>query len=80
MTTLTLNLPKTVKLEERELVMILASKLYEQGKLSLGQAAELAGLSKRAFMEILGDYGVSVFNYSESDLESDLENAQNYSV
>ncbi|HEY0461541.1 MAG TPA: UPF0175 family protein [Pyrinomonadaceae bacterium] len=80
MTTLTLNLPKTVKLEERELVMILATKLYEQGKLSLGQAAELAGLSKRAFMEILGDYGVSVFNYPADDLDSDLANAENYHI
>jgi predicted HTH domain antitoxin len=80
MTTLTLNLPKTVKLEERELVMILATKLYEQGKLSLGQAAELAGLSKRAFMEILGDYGVSVFNYPADDLDSDLANAKNYRI
>ena len=80
MTTLTLNLPKTVKLEERELLMILASKLYEQGKLSLGQAAELAGLSKRAFMEILGDYGVSIFNYPADDLEKDLENAKNYHI
>ena len=78
MTTLVLNLPKTVKLEERELVLILATKLYEQGKLSLGQSAELAGLSKRAFMEILGDYGVSVFNYPADDLENDLENAKNY--
>ena len=78
MTTLVLNLPKTVKLEERELVLILATKLYEQGKLSLGQAAELAGLSKRAFMEILGNYGVSVFNYPADDLESDVENAKNY--
>lgn len=80
MTTLTLNLPETVKFEERELVMILATKLYEQGKLSLGQAAELAGLSKRAFMEVLGDYGVSVFNYSADSLESDLENAKNYRI
>ena len=80
MTTLTLNLPKTVKLEERELLLILATKLYEQGKLSLGQAAELAGFSKRAFMEILGDYGVSIFNYSADDLDSDLENAKNYSI
>lgn len=79
MTTLTLNLPQTVKVEERELVMILATKLYEQGKLSLGQAAELAGLSKRAFIETLGDYGVSVFNYSADNLDSDLENAKNYS-
>ena len=80
MTTLTLNLPKTVHLEERELVMILATKLYEQGKLSLGQAAELAGLSKRAFMEILGNYGVSIFNYSPDELEKDLENAKNYHI
>ena len=55
MTTLTLNLPKTVKFDERELVLILATKLYEKGKLSLGQSAELAGFTKRAFMEILGD-------------------------
>lgn len=78
MTTLTLNLPKTVKFDERELVMILATKLYERGTLSLGQAAELAGLSKRAFMEILGDYGVSVFNYSADELEKDLENIKSF--
>ncbi len=78
MTTLTLNLPKTIKFEERELVLILATKLYERGKLSLGQAAELAGLSKRAFMEILSDYGVSIFNYSPNELEKDLENINSY--
>lgn len=80
MTTLTLNLPETVKFDERELVLILASKLYEQGKLSLGQAAELAGFSKRGFMEILGSYGVSVFNYPAEELDGDIENAKNYSV
>ena len=80
MTTLTLNLPKTVKFDERELVLILATKLYEKGKLSLGQSAELAGFTKRAFMEILGDYGVSIFNYSPDDLEKDLENAKNYHI
>lgn len=80
MTTLTLNLPKTIEFEERELVLILAAKLYERGKLSLGQAADLAGLSKRAFMEILGDYGVSIFNYSPDDLASDLDNAKNYHI
>ena len=80
MMTLSLNLPKTVTLDERELVLILATKLYERGTLSLGQAAELAGLSKRGFMEILGVYGVSVFNYSADDLERDAENAKNYPV
>lgn len=78
MKTLTLTIPDQVDLEEREAKMILASQLYEQGKFSLGQAAELAGLSKRAFMELLGSYGVSVFNYPASDLEKDVRNAENY--
>ena len=43
--------------------MLLAAKLYERGILSAGQAAEVAGLSKRAFIELLGKYGVSVFGY-----------------
>ena len=80
MKTLTVKLPSTVELDERELLIMLASKLYEKGKLSLGQAAELAGFSKRAFVEILGSYGVSVFNYSADDLERDAENAKNYSL
>ena len=77
---LTVKIPSTVELDESELLLIIASKLYEKGKLSLGQAAELAGFSKRAFAEILGRYGVSVFNYSADDLDRDLENAKNYSV
>ncbi len=58
MRTLTITVPDTVELEDREIVMYLASRLYEKSKLSLGQAAEMAGLSKRTFMEMLGHYGV----------------------
>ncbi len=78
MTNLALNLPKTMQFDEQELTLILATKLYEQGKLSLGQAADLAGFSKRGFMEILAKNGVSVFNYSADDLDRDLENAKDY--
>lgn len=58
--------------------MLLASKLYEQGKLSSGQAAELAGYSKRTFIELLGKYEVSIFNYDEKELEKDILNASHY--
>ena len=58
--------------------MLLATKLYEQGKLSLGQAAELAGYSKRTFMELLGRYNVPVFNYDAGELTNDLKNASGY--
>jgi predicted HTH domain antitoxin len=59
----------------KDLAMILASRLYEQGKLSLGQAAELATLSKRTFAELLGKYNVSIFNYPASDISRDIANA-----
>lgn len=75
MKTLTLNIPDNFDLNSRELVLLAASKLYEQGKLSLGQAAELAGLTKRAFAELLSFYNVSLFNFPATDLSSDVENA-----
>ena len=80
MKTIQFNIPDTLDLNDREAKMLLASRLYEKGKLSLGQAAELAGLSKRAFMEILGDYDVSIFNYPASELDSDIKNAKDHSL
>ena len=75
MQTLQVTLPDFVSVDAKELLMLLASKLYEKGTLSLGQAAELAGVSKRTFIELLGNYGVSLFNYPPEDLARDLENA-----
>ena len=75
MKTLTLNIPDSLDLTNRELVMLVASRLYEQGKLSLGQAADLAGLTKRTFAELLNQYNVSIFNFPATDLSNDVENA-----
>ena len=75
MKTVTLNIPDNLDLTNRELIMLIASRLYEQGKLSLGQAAELAGLTKRTFAELLNQYNVSIFNFPDTDLSSDVENA-----
>jgi predicted HTH domain antitoxin len=71
MRTLEINLPDNVKLEEKDVMKFLAAKLYESGKLSLGQAADIAGLSKFSFAEILADYDVSIFNYPASDIKKD---------
>lgn len=75
MKTLTLNLPDSLDLDNSDLSMLIATKLYEQSKLSLGQAAELAGLTKRTFAELLGKYEVSIFNSPASDLAKDVANA-----
>jgi predicted HTH domain antitoxin len=75
MKTIAIEVPDSLGLSEFDVKMILAAKLYEDGKLSSGQAADMVGLSKRAFIEILGKYGVSVFGYTFEELERDLGNA-----
>lgn len=69
-TTVTVKIPKRLSLSEFEISMILAARLYETGKITSGQAAEMVGLSKRAFIELLGKFDVSVFGYTldEEDL------------
>lgn len=75
MKTLTLNIPDNIDVNDNDISMLVASQLYEQGKLSLGQAAEMVGLSKRTFAELLGKYNVSIFNFPASDLSNDVANA-----
>ena len=69
MNTIVLNVPDKTDLDPKETGRFLAAKLYEAGRLSLGQAAEVAGLSKTAFAEILCDYNVSLINYSVSEIQ-----------
>ncbi len=75
MSVLTIQLPDSLKMNDFELKMMIASKLFEDGRLSSGQAAEIVGISKRSFLEILGQYNVSLFGYDFEELEEDLENA-----
>ena len=75
MRTIQLNVPDNVDLKDFDLSMIIASKLYEDAKLSAGQGSEMVGLTKRAFIELLGEYGVSVFSSSIDDLLLDINNA-----
>jgi predicted HTH domain antitoxin len=80
MKTIMLNIPDSVDLNDREAKMLLASRLYEKGKLTLGQASELVGLSKETFMELLADYDVPFINHSTSDLDNDIKNARRYNI
>jgi predicted HTH domain antitoxin len=75
MQTLQIQLPDSINIETQEIQLLLASKLYENGLLSVGQAAQMAGFSKRTFMELLGRYQVSVLNYPAEDIMQDFENA-----
>ena len=69
----TIPLPASVSADEARL--FLAMKLFEIGRLSCGQAAELAGYSKRTFIELLGKHSVAVFDYAAAELDDDLAQA-----
>ena len=70
-----LNIPENINMKTFDFSIYVASKLYEDGLVSAGQASEMAGLSKRAFIELLGKYGVSLFSQSLDDLDKDIANA-----
>lgn len=69
-------LGETPEAFEQELRFLVAAKLYELGRISSGRAADLAGVGRVAFLETLGRYRVSVFNYSPEELEQEISEAR----
>ncbi len=60
----------------RELQRLSIIKLYELGKLSSGMAAKLLGCSRLEFLELVGEYQVSILgNPSSEELREDFDHA-----
>ncbi|MDR1280825.1 MAG: UPF0175 family protein [Opitutaceae bacterium] len=57
---------------EEELRLVLAAKLYELRRVTLGQAAGIAGLTLWNFCDALPKLGVSVVNSTDEQLLDDL--------
>ena len=75
MKSIVLNIPDSGDFSTFDMSVYLAAKMYEDGFLSSGQAADMVGLTKRTFIEIMGKYGVSVFSRSVEDLKNDFIHA-----
>ena len=65
---------------EREARMAMAVKLFDAGRLSSGQAAELAGLDRLPFLQELSRWGVSPVQMDTAELDSDLAAATDLNV
>jgi predicted HTH domain antitoxin len=70
MNALQVQLPPDISVEEARLLLMV--KLFETGRVTLGQAAKLAGYSKPTFIELLGKMGVPVIDYPAEDLQQEI--------
>lgn len=52
--------------------LLAAIAYFQEKKLSLGKAAELAGINRLDFMDVLSQRGLVIFDYDESVLTSEL--------
>ena len=59
----------------REFRLAAAVKWYELGRISQSKAAELAGLSRQAFLEALSRFEVSPFQVTLPELEEEAARA-----
>ena len=75
---LTITVPDTANLSKTDAQILFAIKLFEAEKLSLGKAAEAAGLSYRTFYELLIRYGVPIVNMTEEDINQEIANADRF--
>lgn len=58
---------------EARLRELIALELFREGRISSGKGAELLGLSKLGFIQLLAQYGVSYFTESPEELEAEVK-------
>jgi predicted HTH domain antitoxin len=72
---LLLSLKTEPKAFEREARLLLALKLYEQGRISTGMAARLAEIERVTFLFELQRFGLSPIGVDPDELAADTANA-----
>ena len=58
---------------EAEARMAMAMKLYELGRLTSGQAAEMAGVSRVDFLLTCRQYGVASVSWDDEEMRREFE-------
>ena len=63
---------------DRQVRIALAVQLFQEGVISLGKAAELAGESRSRFETFLWESGIPVVRYTETEYRQDKEAIELY--
>ena len=84
MNDITITLPESILIPTgqtregfvQEATFLLASKLYELGRLSSGRAASICGLDRVTFLLTLHRVGVAAVNLDDREIEDELAYAR----
>jgi predicted HTH domain antitoxin len=69
---ITIDLPDALQISEADLRTELAISLFQQERITLGTASQLAGLHQIEFQRLIASRGICV-HYDIEDLEQDLQ-------
>ncbi len=69
---LRISIPEYIGIDEYEAGLLLAIELYREGRLTIKQAAEFAGLCVEDFMRELSRRKISIINFDKEELEEEL--------
>ncbi len=69
---LRISILEYIGIDEYEARLLLAIELYREGRLTIKQAAELAGLCVEDFMRELSRRKISIINFDKEELEEEL--------
>jgi predicted HTH domain antitoxin len=69
---ITIDLPDALQISETDLRTELAISLFQQERITLGTASQLAGLHQIEFQQLIASRGICV-HYDVEDLEQDLK-------
>ena len=74
------ELPDSARLSRKEfehaMRFALASKLFELGRISSGQAAALVPLDRYTFLKSLHQFGVNAVDWELDDFSNEVDNAR----
>lgn len=70
-----LRFKKPIDISEEDAKLLFAMKLYEEGRVSLQNAAEISDFAVSAFIEILSRRRIPVIDYPINELKNDILNA-----
>ncbi|MEW5801619.1 MAG: UPF0175 family protein [bacterium] len=62
---------------KQDIRSIVAITYYREKKLSLGKAAQLAGMNRLDFMDLLAEKRITIFDLDESAAKVEIESARN---